>query len=437
MTARSGPIFETTVLVASPDGAALREALASIVAAQRSDAGVVDAQLFEASPDTPSGYVIQLSFDNDEAIDVFLSGRASAFEEEIEGIVGSDALISNRVLREDRSQNLPGETNCLNCGMPLRGQYCGHCGQRARSRLISLWELVRDAVGDLFELDSRLWQTIVPLLFRPGKLTRDYLEGKRARYMPPFRMYLVLSLLFFVIAFFDPQENLAILYEDETVAEETIDEAGSAGETEGEDGPKATFSVGDDFEVSVNESDSDEEDDDDCDNIDSSDIEDLPAWMQKRLTVPRLKRMCENIVGDEGASLGKAIIDNTPAALIVLLPVMAFVLQLLYPFSRRYFVEHLLFFLHFHSFLFLLISIQVLWIRATDALGLMDAIQVLPVVATGLYGPVYVFKAMRRVYGQGFLLTLLKYLILMVVYTLGFALTIAAAAAIAAFSIAA
>ena len=90
--------------------------------------------------------------------------------------------------------------NCLNCGNRLTGQYCGHCGQRSRSRLISLWELVRDGFGDLLDIDSRLWRTMIPLLIRPGRLTIDYLQGRRARYMPPFRMYLVLSVVFFIIS---------------------------------------------------------------------------------------------------------------------------------------------------------------------------------------------------------------------------------------------
>src|SRR5210317_1901963 len=124
---------------------------------------------------------------------------------------------------------LPDHPNCLNCGTELRGQYCGSCGQRARGRLISLWELLQDALGDIFEIDSRLWRTLIPLLIRPGKLTLDYLEGRRARYMPPFRMYLVLSVLFFVVAFFNPREDLSLLFEPEPepTAEETqeLDEA--------------------------------------------------------------------------------------------------------------------------------------------------------------------------------------------------------------------
>ena len=115
----------------------------------------------------------------------------------------------------EQNTQLPDHTDCLNCGTRLRGQYCGNCGQRASSRLISLWELMRDAFGDLLELDSRLWRTLIPLLVRPGKLTRDYLEGRRARYMPPFRMYLVLSVIFFVVAFFDPRDDLSLLFEAE------------------------------------------------------------------------------------------------------------------------------------------------------------------------------------------------------------------------------
>jgi len=120
------------------------------------------------------------------------------------------------------ASSLPEHPNCLNCGAELRGQYCGTCGQRARNRLISLWELLTEAFGDLFELDSRLWRTLIPLLVRPGRLTRDYLEGRRARYMPPFRMYLVLSVVFFVVAFFDPKDDLGLLFEPE--AEPTAEE---------------------------------------------------------------------------------------------------------------------------------------------------------------------------------------------------------------------
>ena len=128
-----------------------------------------------------------------------------------------------------RTVQPPDHPDCLNCGARLRGQYCGDCGQRATSRLISLWELLRDGFGDLLDLDSRLWQTLRPLLIRPGLLTLDYLQGRRARYMPPFRMYLVLSVVFFIVAFFDPRDDLSLLFEPEpppTAEEQRKEEAG-------------------------------------------------------------------------------------------------------------------------------------------------------------------------------------------------------------------
>ena len=372
--------------------------------------------------------------------------------------------------------------HCLNCGASLGGQYCGRCGQRATSRLISLWELIRDAFGDLFELDSRLWQTLVPLLARPGRLTRDYLEGRRARFMPPFRMYLVLSLVFFLIAFFDPQKDFELFFEpepagsastqaepgeaarleaaraegrremkdaiDELVREGVIDEsligpggqfalpedapppspAGSgeapsppAGGTPTDDSGPVKFTVGDTGTIN-------------CDR-NEFDLTELPQWLQRRLTPKRLEELCARweAAGAEGFSA--ALLDRIPAGLILLLPMMALVLQVLYPLSRRYYVEHLLFFVHFHSFLFLLLSLQILWARVVGSLGLWQAVGVLPIVASSFYAPVYLYKSMRRVYGQGGLVTFLKFCVLAIAYLAGFSMTLIGALLLAAISV--
>ncbi|MEM8684731.1 MAG: DUF3667 domain-containing protein [Pseudomonadota bacterium] len=405
---RNGPIYENAVFAASADPDQLGEQLTGLVDGYRTDAGIADARLFRSDDDEP-GFVVQLSFTSNEAIDEFLGGRATQLEQEIEAFGGEDTLQSTRVLREDQSQNLPGESHCRNCGAPLRGQYCGQCGQRARSRLISLWELIRDAFGDLFELDSRLWQTLIPLLVRPGRLTFDYLQGKRARFMPPFRMYLVMSLLFFLVAFFNPREEFAFLYEPEIAAESDEDR---------------------EFDISIADEDLDETD---CE-FDIGDIEHWPEYFQRRLTEERLARICRNMQADDGASFVDKLVDSIPAALIILLPLMALALQILYPLSRRYYVEHLLFFVHFHAFFFLILSLQILWARLIAALGLNEAIGVLPIVASSFYIPVYLFKAMRRVYGQGFFMTFFKYSVLLVVYTAGFGLTMLLALLTAAFS---
>ena len=360
-----------------------------------------------------------------------------------------------------RVGQLPDHTNCLNCGAELRGQYCGECGQRATSRLISLWELLRDGFGDLLDLDSRLWRTLIPLLVRPGKLTLDYLQGRRARYMPPFRMYLVLSVVFFIVAFFDPQDDLSLLFEPEPEpapeeqqeqeekrdaalgeAQQAIDELAAEGVLSAEQAERARAGIedGDGGGPTISFSGDDEaglnfkydEDTGDC-VVTGTDR--LPKWLQRRLTRERLEGMCERIGADEGKTFGDLLLDNIPIALIVLLPLMALVLMGLYPLSRRYFVEHLLFFVHFHAFFFLILTLQILFGRVGPMLLIPEPIVILVLVAASLYIPVYLYKAMRRVYGQGHLLTLTKYVVLTVTYFFGAMFTMMGALLVALFSV--
>ena len=350
---------------------------------------------------------------------------------------------------------LPDHRDCLNCGAELRGQYCGNCGQRASSRLISLWELTRDAFGDLFELDSRLWRTLIPLLIRPGELTRNYLEGQRARYMPPFRMYLVLSVVFFVVAFFDPADDLSLLFEAEPApaseeqeanrqekldeAEQKIDELVAQGRVSEERAQQAREAIadgetltlyGDDSEGGFNVS-----YDAETGKCTATGEDQLPDWLRKRLTPERLEGMCERIAADEGKTFGSLLLDNIPVALIVLLPFMALVLKALYPLSRRYFVEHLLFFVHFHAFFFLILTLQILFSRVATLAFIPESISVLVVVAASFYIPVYLYKAMRRVYGQGHLLTLSKYIALWFAYIAGASFTMIGALTVALLSV--
>lgn len=353
---------------------------------------------------------------------------------------------------------MPDHTNCLNCGTELRGQYCGACGQRAVNRLISLWELLQDAFGDLFEIDSRLWRTLIPLLIRPGRLTLDYLEGRRARYMPPFRMYLVLSVIFFVVAFFDPQDDLSLLFEPEPepTAEETaekrkevesevnevLNELTEEGIIDAETAAVAaeTAIEGTSDEIDVTLYGDDEgglnfQLDPETGDCEFSGQEELPDWLKRRLTKERLETTCERIGADDGKTLGNLVLDNIPVALIVLLPFMALVLKALYPLSRRYFVEHLLFFVHFHAFFFLILTLQILFSRLARLVHLPESISVLIIVAASFYIPVYLYKGMRLVYGQGHLFTFIKYITLVVAYLAGATFTMLGALLVALVSV--
>ena len=96
-----------------------------------------------------------------------------------------------------RHAEIPPGTPCANCAAELQGTYCHVCGQEAEDFHKSSWKLLVEAVESLLHLDGRLFSTIPPLLKRPGQLTRDYLGGKRASQVAPFRMFLVILLVCF------------------------------------------------------------------------------------------------------------------------------------------------------------------------------------------------------------------------------------------------
>jgi hypothetical protein len=467
MTNYADPIYETHFTVT---GDALGDVdiwIDEVVENALQQDGIVSARRFKHEADEGGRTVRSCQFQarDDNALDELLDGFFADIDAEAATRFGESITVDSRTLRADHSQELPADESsvCLNCGTRLRGQYCGSCGQRSRNRLISIWQLLREAFGDLLELDSRLWRTLLPLLVRPGRLTRDYLEGRRARYMPPFRSYLVLSVVFFVVAFFDPQDDLSLFFEPEPeptaeeiaeLAEEAASDAAEAEEIrnaalEQLEALEAEGKISADiveefveedgnFNVSFNEDGSQNGMFGDCENATISDEEDMPEWVKKRFSDDRIKQICERNKLRGNENFADAMLDNVPIALIVLLPLMALVLKVLYPLSRRYFVEHLLFFVHFHAFFFLILILQILFARLAGLLGpedgVIDTISTLILVATSFYIPVYLYKAMRHVYGQGHLVTIPKYFMLSIAYVTGAAFTMLGAFLVALLS---
>ncbi len=103
-----------------------------------------------------------------------------------------------------------GMIECQNCGTPLDGEYCGNCGQRNVDLERPIWSLVADVIKETFEVDGRAWLTIKTLFRYPGKLTSEFLAGRRRRYTPPLRLYLVTSISFFVLVAWLAQSGLLL-----------------------------------------------------------------------------------------------------------------------------------------------------------------------------------------------------------------------------------
>lgn len=468
-----GPVYEVTHIIDQEVVADFDVWLGQHIEEMLAIHGISRAVIYTADDheDGRPRRVSQYHFESDTDLENYLAGPAGVMRQSAIDLFEGRYDVSRRILHASESVDGSLQSNemCLNCGTTLTGQYCGNCGQRASTRLISIWQLLREAFGDLLELDSRLWRTLIPLTIRPGKLTRDYLEGRRARFMPPFRTYLVLSIIFFLIAFFDPRDEFGILFGAEAdVPEETREETGDAGEIRDEvmqqlveDGVLSAGQAGIDpsddegalagpvprRDNVVDEGDDEEEDVDGfnihisdgetttTDNCDDIETDDWPPWLESWLTPERLKVMCERVVADEGQAWGSKLLDNVPAALIALLPLMALVLKALYPLSKRYYVEHVLFVVHYHAFIFLILSLQILFVRLTSLLSLPNGVPIITTVAVSLYIPVYLYKAMRRVYEQSWPMTVIKFLILLVAYFVGLFGILGVTALIAAFSI--
>jgi hypothetical protein len=433
MSHSAGPIYEVTLCVDREIVDAFDEWLEDHAEELLRLTGFLKADIFELEDDDDgrARRVAHYYLGSEQDLEQYLAGPANEMRQSGIDRFGDHFEASRRVLRrtgvlDEELRPLP---SCLNCGTTLSGQYCGSCGQRARSRLISIWELVREAFGDLFELDSRLWQTLVPLVIRPGQLTRDYLRGRRARFMPPFRTYLVLSVVFFLVAFFDPREEFNLLFEP---AAETTEAVQGDSTVVGDEGPVDDTEEDDSGGVNLRISDGKGDVDCDIEDIESTDI---PAWLARRVTPERLQVVCDRVSADDGRAMTDKLLDNLPAALFVLLPVMALVLKVIYPLSKRYYVEHLLFMVHYHAFVFLILTVEVLFARVAALAKVPENVIEVFLIGAFIYIPVYLFRSLQQVYGQGIFVTTLKFIFLTLSYFFGFVMMIGFAALFAAFSI--
>jgi hypothetical protein len=278
---------------------------------------------------------------------------------------------------------------CLNCGAPLTGAFCASCGQRDIPPYPSVRELVVDAAAEFSGWDGRLANTLRDLIRRPGLLTHEFLEGRRVRYISPIRLYLVTSLVYFLLAASAPNVRLESgqpVFEGLRVGTtKTKDKPVSRAERVGN---AARQSLENQQVLTAAERDSA-----------LKDIARAPAVMR-----PFLRRAVEDPGGFK-----RRLLETMPRMLFVLLPIFAGIVALFYR-GRKY-PEHLYFAIHLHAFIFLAL--------ATAALVKFTQIPLL-VAAAGLivviWIPVYATRAFRRVYGGSLSRTLMKELAIGAIY---------------------
>ena len=288
----------------------------------------------------------------------------------------------------ERWRNADKSARCLNCGAPLNGPFCAQCGQRDIPPYPTVRELATDAISEFSGWDGRLLNTVRALVTRPGELTHEFLEGRRARYISPLRLYLSASVVYFLLAAAAPEINLE---NGRSVSGLHIGVTkGAASSTAAERvANAANDAMGKGQPITEAEK-----------QQALKDIQRAPKLMQ-----PFLRRV---VADPDGFKRG--LFETMPKMLFALLPIFAAIVAVFYH-GRKY-PEHLYFAIHLHAFIFLALGLNVVAkFPAWAPLAIAASVAVL------IWIPVYGTLAFMRVYGGSLASTLIRELGIAALYS--------------------
>ena len=295
---------------------------------------------------------------------------------------------------------------CPNCDSPLGGNFCQTCGQPARLHVPSAREFLHEFIAHYVALEGKLWKSVALLLFKPGLLTREYIEGRRVRYVEPLRLYLSFSIIFFAIfKFGGPHFNTV------SVGAPAQQARAAAGQAHATPGGKTAVLVPKAAPGSLEEGRQELEKKRKADSLIQLDVGDdkqIERWAAA--IHPSLGNKVRHFntlsMETQGVALQRAFFAYAPYAIFLLMPLFAGLLKLLYLGSGRRYGEHLLFALHTNAFAFLMLGLILILPDGIPLLG----------TALMLWLAVYLPTAMRQVYGGGRLLTGLRWIVLMAMH---------------------
>jgi len=300
-----------------------------------------------------------------------------------------------RILSQRKARMSEAPRYCRNCHEKLGGEYCPRCGQREGRADMRFLDLAGELTGDLLDFDSRLWRTLIYLLFRPGMLTAEFIAGRRARYLPPLRLYLVISFIMFLVMSLGANRIVSVQGDGEAEVPEGVVVGIDLDEAPGEaDDPN-------DVSVSIGLADADS-----------------PQWLQD--VDQHLEGNVDKLRADPGEFF-ETLVNYLPQMMFVLLPAFALLLRLVYLLQPFHYLQHLVFSLHYHAFVYLLFLLaQLLELFTVNIDGLLSL---------GLL--VYLPLALHRCYGSSWRGSLGKSLFVYVTYGLLLLLAFSALAILA------
>jgi hypothetical protein len=291
-------------------------------------------------------------------------------------------------------------SDCPNCGARVSGNFCHECGQETLLHPPSTREFLHEFIGHYVALEGKLWKSLGLLLFRPGRLTLEYIKGRRARYVQPLRLYLTFSLIFFAVMKYVGHETG---HDQETPAQVVSTEEVQA---------KKPKLVNQDHPGEIHEG--------------TKQMREAVGKVDPGLAnvvVDRVEHFSE-LPGEEQSRLfNTALYSYVPYAIFCMMPLFALYLKVLYLGSGRRFGEHLLFALHSNAFAFLTLALLLLapagWTLVRWTLG--------------LWLTFYLPTAMRRVYGGSRKATALRWIVLMFLHMVTLLAAIASTVGVGVF----
>ncbi len=330
---------------------------------------------------------------------------------------------------------------CPNCHYPLAkfGEFCSNCGQKYTDGKVPLWVFLHDLTEAIFNIDSKIFNTVFSL-FIPGKLTIQFFKGRQKRYATPLRLFLILAIVHFAalswmigdeainfsgnddgssevdaystlfLEDFDTiKEDIFVLFDDNPLVKQAIDSLEYRLDDLSEDSLDLGYLKFDLNNLSVDTEDfpvakvdlytkTPEE------LVDLYGLEDF--W--DRLQMQQILR-----IRKDGKSFSSFAIGQLVWMVALMMPALAFLLKLLYIRRKKYFVEHLVFSFHYHAFAFLVFTFVFSGLRLLELGYIQSDWGEETIAGVPLIGVlIYLFIAMRRVYGQGYIKTFIKYSIL-------------------------
>lgn len=321
------------------------------------------------------------------------------------------------------------EKNCLNCGAIVLGRYCQHCGQENIVPKQNVGGLIRHFVYDVFHFDGKFFETLRKLLFKPGFVPKEYVAGRRNSYLDPIRMYLFTSAIFFLVFFaWKGKVNFAENDDRPMTRAERFEFL-----TELKDKPldsqqqRLVNLVLDTNVMIMMRKPGSHTNSDSVFNVTMNgkpyqlvakaeanpEITTNISWFDKKWRGGKI-RMQDKYKDDRRAFISQLLeefIHKMPYMLFVSLPFFALLLKLLYQRRKTFFYsDHAVFTLYHYIFSFLLLLILMLLSRLNEYLGwqLIDYLRAFLL----LLGGIYLYKSMRRFYGQRRAKTILKFILL-------------------------